>query len=126
MVGKGKGKDGGVRESAEGSTSKALRVLMEILGELRRTREANDEGRREILAEICRLREEFRALLRISHVIGIDVVELQGYGSGFMERYLGEEENVATGTQKEGVDNEVEELEGNGAEEDVVDATLRD
>jgi hypothetical protein len=118
-----------VRESAKGSTSKDLRVLTEILGELRWTREANEEGRREILEEIRGLQEEFGALLRISHRIGMDVAELQGHGSGFVERYLGgEEENVATGTQTEDVDDKVEgqELEGNGAEEDIVDETLRE
>ena len=81
------------------------------------------------MAEICRLREEFETLLRINHQMATDVAELQGYGSGFVERYLGEEEeNVVMGTRTEVLKHAAEgqELEGNRMEEDVVDETLQD
>ena len=103
--------------------------MTEILGELRQTREADDEWRREFMAEIRGLQEEFGTLLRINHQMATDVAELQRYGSGFVERYLGEEEEtVVMGTRTEVLKHAAEgqELEGNRTEEEVVDETLRD
>ena len=129
LEGKGKGKDGEVKESTGGSSSEALRVLSEILRELRQTREADDEWRREFMAEFRGLREDLGTVLHINHQMATDIAELQGYGSGFVERYLGEEEeDVVMENHTEVLDDAAEgrESEGNRSEEDMVDETLRD
>ena len=81
------------------------------------------------MAKFRGLPDDLGTVLRINNQMDTDIAELQGYGSGFVERYLGEEEeDVVMENHTEVLDNAAEgrESEGNRTEEDMVDETLRD